>query len=69
MAEEYGYEAPGYEALSWVEVPHFFADKEALRKLFHDYTFDRVRHITECVMEGGVTKERSHYFIEATVHK
>ena len=52
-----------------VDVPHFFADKEALRKLFHDYTFDHVRHITECVMEEGKTKERSHYFIEATVKK
>lgn len=52
-----------------VDVPHFFADKEALRKLFHDYTFDHVRHITECVMEEGATKERSHYFIEATVGK
>lgn len=52
-----------------VDVPHFFADKETLKKLFHEYTFDHVRHITECVMEEGEVKERSHYFIEATVQK
>lgn len=52
-----------------VDVPHFFADKKALRRLFHNYTFEHVRHITECVMEEGEAKERSHYFIEATVQK
>ena len=56
-----------------VEVPHFFADKEILSVLFQDYTFDTVRHITDCVMDGADVqaeiKERSHYFIEATVHK
>ena len=52
-----------------VDVPHFFADKETLGMLFHSYTFEHVRHITECVMEEGTAKERSHYYIEATVQK
>lgn len=52
-----------------VNVPHFFADKQVLKTLFHDYTFDRVRHITECVMGEDGEKERSHYFIEATAQK
>lgn len=52
-----------------VDVPHFFADKKALIDLFHDYTFEQVRHITDCAMAEDDSKERSHYFIEATVHK
>ncbi len=52
-----------------VDVPHFFADKKILNTLFHDYTFDHVRHITDCIMEEDDSKERSHFFIEATVHK
>uniref|UniRef100_UPI0040575EE8 class I SAM-dependent methyltransferase n=1 Tax=Acetatifactor sp. TaxID=1872090 RepID=UPI0040575EE8 len=52
-----------------VDVPHFFADKKILNRLFHDYKFDQVRHITECVMEEDDSKERSHFFIEATVQK
>lgn len=51
------------------EVPHFFADKGILNELFGDYTFDKVRHITECVMEQKGVREKSHYFIEVTVHK
>lgn len=52
-----------------VDVPHFFADKKVLIDLFHDYTFEQVRHITDCVMTEDDSKERSHYFIEATIHK
>ncbi len=52
-----------------VDVPHFFADKEALKKLFYDYTFTHVRHITECIMEADDNREKSHYYIEATVQK
>lgn len=52
-----------------VEVPHFFADKHTLNSLFHNYKFEHVRHITDCVMEEDDSKERSHYFIEATVQK
>lgn len=52
-----------------VDVPHFFADKEALKKLFHDYSFEQVRHITDCEMGEDDRRERSHYFIEAMVHK
>lgn len=51
------------------EVPHFFADKRAINALFHDYTLEQVRHITDCVMGEDDSKERSHYFIEATVQK
>lgn len=51
------------------EVPHFFADKKILKELFCDYIFDKVRHITECVMEERGVGEKSHYFIEATVRK
>ncbi len=50
-----------------VDVPHFFADKKIIRELFRDYRLLQVRHITECAMECG-EKERSHYFIEATVN-
>lgn len=52
-----------------VEVPHFFADKEILKKLFTGYEFESVRHITECIMEEDDSKERSHFFIEAKVLK
>ncbi len=52
-----------------VEVPHFFADKKILKKLFEGYTFESVRHITECIMEEDDSKERSHFFIEAAVQK
>lgn len=52
-----------------VNVPHFFADKKALNVLFHDYAFERVRHITDCIMEEDDRKERSHYFVEAVVKK
>ena len=52
-----------------VDVPHFFADKNTLRTLFRDYTFEQVRHITDCVMEENGEKECSHYFIEAIVQK
>lgn len=52
-----------------VDVPHFFADKEALKNLFHDYTLNHVRHITECIMEEDDSKEKSHFYIEATVNK
>ena len=51
------------------DVPHFFADKELLKELFADYTFEQVRHITECEMKGDTGRERSHFFIEATVQK
>ena len=52
-----------------VDVPHFFADKEILKKLFTGYAFESVRHITECIMEEDDNRERSHFFIEATVQK
>ncbi len=52
-----------------VEVPHFFADKKILKKLFAGYEFESVRHITECIMEEDDSKERSHFFIEAKVLK
>lgn len=52
-----------------IEIPHFFADKTLLLKLFHNYTFDKVRHITECNMENNINQEKSHYYIEATVYK
>ncbi len=52
-----------------VEVPHFFADKEILKKLFAGYEFEAVRHITECIMEEDDSRERSHFFIEAVVQK
>lgn len=51
------------------DVPHFFADKKLIRSLFHDYTFEGVRHITECSMEEPSDKERSHYYVEAVVCK
>lgn len=44
-----------------VEVPHFFADKETLKKIFAGYEFESVRHITECIMEEDDSKERSHF--------
>ena len=49
-----------------VDVPHFFADKETLKMLFGDFVFEHVRHITECEMTGEA-KERSHFYIEASV--
>lgn len=52
-----------------VEVPHFFADKESIKKLFADYEFDSVRHITDCEMGDDTGRERSHFFIEAVVKK
>ncbi len=52
-----------------VEVPHFFADKVILKKIFAGYEFESVRHITECIMEEDDSKERSHFFIEAKVRK
>ncbi|HKM34835.1 MAG TPA: class I SAM-dependent methyltransferase [Lachnospiraceae bacterium] len=52
-----------------VDVPHFFADKSLLTTLFHNYSFDKVRHITECKMSEDDYREGSHYFIQATVHK
>lgn len=52
-----------------VDVPHFFADKEILKKLFAGYAFESVRHIRECIMEEDDNRERSHFFIEATVQK
>jgi hypothetical protein len=52
-----------------VDVPHFFADKEILKKLFAGYAFESVRHIRECIMEEDDSRERSHFFIEATVQK
>lgn len=51
------------------DVPHFFADKEILKKLFTGYVFESVRNITECIMEEDDSKERSHFFIEAVVQK
>lgn len=51
-----------------VDVPHFFADKAILKKLFAGYEFEYVRHITECQMDDGA-KERSNFFIEAVVQK
>ncbi len=52
-----------------VDVPHFFADKAILKKLFEGYEFEYVRHITECEMGEDTGKERSHFFIEAMVQK
>lgn len=52
-----------------VNVPHFFADKKILKKLFEGYTFESVRHIRECIMEEDDSRERSHFFIEAKVRK
>lgn len=52
-----------------VDVPHFFADKVILKKIFAGYEFESVRHITECIMEEDDSKERSHFFIEAKVQK
>ena len=52
-----------------VDVPHFFADKEILKKLFAGYAFESVRHIRECLMEEDDNRERSHFFIEAVVQK
>lgn len=52
-----------------VEVPHFFADKVILKKLFAGYEFEYVRHITECRMGDDDSKERSNFFIEAVVQK
>ena len=50
-------------------MPHFFADKKILKKLFEGYTFESVRHIRECIMEEDDSRERSHFFIEAVVQK
>lgn len=52
------------------DVPHFFADKPLIRRLFHDYDLLSVRHVTACVMDaleesGKPVREKSHYFIEA----
>ena len=52
-----------------VNMPHFFADKKILKKLFEGYTFESVRHIRECIMEEDDSRERSHFFIEAVVQK
>lgn len=52
-----------------VNVPHFFADKAALKKLFQTYEFEQVRHITDCEMGEDDTRERSHFFVEAVVRK
>lgn len=52
-----------------VDVPHFFADINALKMLFCDYSFEKVRHITECAMGEGESRERCHYYIEAVVNK
>lgn len=51
-----------------VNVPHFFADKNILRSLFHEYTFQQVRHITDCNMMDDSGTERSHYYIEAVLN-
>lgn len=52
-----------------IDVPHFFADKNTLKMLLHDYSFEKVRHITDCAMGEDESKERSHYYIEAAVNK
>ncbi len=77
--EHYAFSEPGFPKIdantvlktegAEENIPHFFADKEILKKLFHEYSFDSVRHITECVMDEDDSKERSHYFMEVTVNK
>lgn len=76
--EHYAYQCPNFKRLdentvlksegAEVDIPHFFADKALMKKLFRDYDFLSVRHITECEMEED-RHERSHYFIYASVRK
>ena len=52
-----------------IEVPHFFADKKSIKKLFSSFKIERLRHITECNTLDSDSKEHSHYYIEATLIK
>lgn len=45
-------------------VPHFFADKDDIKKLFSGFELVSVRHIDDCYSEGK-WKNQKHYFIEA----
>lgn len=60
---------PGGKVFLTLCVPHFFADKDTLKMLFHDYSFEKVRQIKDCDMGEGESRERCHYYIEATVKK
>lgn len=45
-------------------VPHFFADKDDIKKLFSGFELVSVRHIDDCYSEGK-WRNQKHYFIEA----
>ena len=49
-------------------VPHFFADREDIKRLFADFELVKVRHIDDCFTEGA-WKNQKHWFIEATIRK
>lgn len=51
-----------------VEVPHFFADMDIIKDLFRDYSLDKIRHIEDYDIKDNY-KQRSHYFIEASIRK
>lgn len=76
--QHYAFSYPGFKHLdentvlkneeAEVDVPHFFADKDLIIKMFHDYDLLSVRHITDCEMKDD-SQERSHYFICASVKR
>lgn len=45
-------------------VPHFFADKDDIEKLFSGFELVTVRHIDDCYSDGK-WKNQKHFFIEA----
>ncbi len=49
-------------------VPHYYTDKEDIKRLFKDFELIKIRHIDDCFFDGK-WKECKHYFIEAAVRK
>ena len=49
-------------------VPHFYADRADIEKLFADFELKKVRHIDDCFFDGE-WRDQKHYFIEASLHK
>lgn len=49
-------------------VPHFFVDKEDIKRLFSDLRLIKVRHIDDCFSDGK-WRNMKHYFIEAAIDK
>ena len=53
-------------------VPHYFVDKEDIKRLFSDFELSKVRHIDDCYGDsfgGAKWRNMKHYFIEAVLHK